>query len=106
MFTENVRNFTFVITHTIFVIYFQLKLIADVLINWRFYFLLNVDSFVNAPSCMANARRRKSEREAIRANVNLTAAVAIWRGAKVALRAATSGGSINISIVRCAAILT
>lgn len=86
--------------------YLQLKLNADVLINWRFYFLLNVDRFVNAPSCMANARRRKSEREAIRVNVNLTAAVAIWRAAKVALNGATSSGSTNISIVGCAANFT
>lgn len=64
---------------------------------------MNVDKFVNAPSCMANARRRKSEREAIRVNVNLTAAVAIWRANMVALGAAPSGGNTNISIVGSAA---
>lgn len=55
---------------------------------------------------MANARRRKSEREAIRVNVNLTAAVAIWRANKVALGAAPSSGNTNISIVDAAANLT
>lgn len=55
---------------------------------------------------MANARRRKSEREAIRVNVNLTAAVAIWRANMVALGAAPSGGNTNISIVGSAPNMT